>query len=355
MLNLKYARLALRWARLKLRFRGRLVTDGLCFIAPDVQLEIGRDATLRLGRWCWIGHGTKLRVHEGEVSIGAKSVLGQECTISAFQHVQIGRECIVADRVMLIDFDHGVVEVERPIRRAIRQCFLQFPLCPSVVVPGLQKDAVVSLHAQEPLFIGAIEFDQLPGNTPQKIPIVTDHNCRKSSRLQYAFEPSNAGQVQVICGFIEEQDIGQPDKALNNRKALAPSPGQGGRIGFEGGEACAAQSFSICRLMIRFGYGRLPHCQFYDRSYGLTSRKGGLLLNVADACSLTHRDVAAIWFQTTLEDLEKRRLARPVGSDQSDPVSLRDGEGNVLEELRDSESLRDLLRVNQWRHFERYK
>jgi acetyltransferase-like isoleucine patch superfamily enzyme len=116
MLNFKYARLALRWARLKLQFRGRLVTDGLCFIAPDVQIEIGRDATLRLGRWCWIGHGTKLRVHEGEVSIGAKSVLGQECTISAYQHVAIGRECIVADRVMLIDFDHGVVEVERPIR-----------------------------------------------------------------------------------------------------------------------------------------------------------------------------------------------------------------------------------------------
>jgi len=43
-------------------------------------------------------------------------VLGQECTISAFQHISIGRECIVADRVMLIDFDHGVVETERPIR-----------------------------------------------------------------------------------------------------------------------------------------------------------------------------------------------------------------------------------------------
>ena len=43
-------------------------------------------------------------------------MLGQECTISVFQHVSIGRECIVADRVMLIDFDHGVVEVERPIR-----------------------------------------------------------------------------------------------------------------------------------------------------------------------------------------------------------------------------------------------
>ena len=81
-----------------------------------MQLEIGREATLRIGRWAWLGHGTKIRVHEGEVSIGAKTVMGQECTISAFQHVSIGRECIVADRVMLIDFDHGVVEVERPIR-----------------------------------------------------------------------------------------------------------------------------------------------------------------------------------------------------------------------------------------------
>jgi acetyltransferase-like isoleucine patch superfamily enzyme len=116
MLNRKYARLALRWAWLKLRFRGRLKTDGLCFVAPDVIFEIGPEATVHLGRWSWIGHGCKIRAHEGEVRIGAKTVVGQECTISAFQHVSIGRECIVADRVMLIDFDHGVVEVDRPVR-----------------------------------------------------------------------------------------------------------------------------------------------------------------------------------------------------------------------------------------------
>src|SRR3954453_8509735 len=116
MLNLDYARLILRWAWLKLRWRGRLQTDGLCFVGPGVEFEIGRDAVVRLGRWSWIGPGSKIRAHEGEVSIGAKSVLGQECTTSAFQHVSIGRECIVADRVMLIDFDHGVVEQDRPIR-----------------------------------------------------------------------------------------------------------------------------------------------------------------------------------------------------------------------------------------------
>ena len=79
-------------------------------------LEIGREARIELGRWSWLGHGTKIRCHEGVVSIGAKTVLGQECTISAYQHVSIGRECVIADRVMLIDFDHGMVEVDRPVR-----------------------------------------------------------------------------------------------------------------------------------------------------------------------------------------------------------------------------------------------
>ncbi len=116
MLNHRYARLLARWAWLRVRWRGRLRTDGLCFVAPGVTFEIGPRGRVSLGRWSWIGHGTKIRAHEGEVSIGAKSVLGQECTISCYQRVAIGRECIVADRSMFIDFDHGAAEVERPIR-----------------------------------------------------------------------------------------------------------------------------------------------------------------------------------------------------------------------------------------------
>jgi acetyltransferase-like isoleucine patch superfamily enzyme len=116
MLSVAHARLLIRLLLLKLRYRGRLKIDGICFICPKVHLEIGPNAELRIGRWAWIGHGSKIRAHEGSVSIGAKTVIGQECTISAYQHVSIGRECIIADRVMLIDFDHGAVEVDRPIR-----------------------------------------------------------------------------------------------------------------------------------------------------------------------------------------------------------------------------------------------
>ena len=71
-----------RWMWLKLRWRGRLQTDGLCFMCPGVKFEIGKRRR-HAGPVVVVGHGCKVRAHEGEVSIGAKSVLGQECTISA--------------------------------------------------------------------------------------------------------------------------------------------------------------------------------------------------------------------------------------------------------------------------------
>ena len=94
----------------------RLGLDGIAFVQPSATIEIGRRGRAELGRWSWVGDRSKLRCHEGLVSIGAKTVLGQECTVSAYQHVSIGRECVIADRAMLIDFDHTADDVERPIR-----------------------------------------------------------------------------------------------------------------------------------------------------------------------------------------------------------------------------------------------
>lgn len=116
MLNRHYFVLGLRLAYWKLRLGKRLELDGLAFIGKGTRIQVRKGATLRLGRWTWIGQGCKIRVHEGLCEIGAKTVLGEECTFSVYRHVSIGRECLVADRVMLIDFDHGTAEVERPIR-----------------------------------------------------------------------------------------------------------------------------------------------------------------------------------------------------------------------------------------------
>jgi acetyltransferase-like isoleucine patch superfamily enzyme len=118
MLTPRYARLLYRylWRRLLTPAGWRWETDGPVFFGRRLELQIAKRGKIRFGRFVWIGDGTKIRCHEGEVVLGPKTVLGQECTISAYRRVRIGEQCVVADRAMFIDFDHGVVDVERPIR-----------------------------------------------------------------------------------------------------------------------------------------------------------------------------------------------------------------------------------------------
>jgi acetyltransferase-like isoleucine patch superfamily enzyme len=118
MLRPRYARLFWRylWRRLLTPAGWHWRSDGPFFLGRGLELKIEPRGQIRFGRFVWIGDGTKIRCHEGIVEVGAKTVMGQECTISAYQRVRIGEECVIADRAMFIDFDHGIVEVERPIR-----------------------------------------------------------------------------------------------------------------------------------------------------------------------------------------------------------------------------------------------
>jgi hypothetical protein len=118
MLTPRYGRLFWRylWRRFLTPAGRRWASDGPFFLGRGLELKIEPRGQIRFGRFVWIGDGTKIRCHEGVVEIGEKTVMGQECTISAYQRVRIGEQCVIADRAMFIDFDHGVVEVERPIR-----------------------------------------------------------------------------------------------------------------------------------------------------------------------------------------------------------------------------------------------
>src|SRR3954467_6966635 len=119
MLTPRYGRLFWRylWRRFLTPAGRRWASAGPFFLGRGLELKIEPRGEIRFGRFVWIGDGTKIRCHEGVVEIGAKTVIGQECTISAYQRVRIGEQCVIADRAMFIDFDHGVVEVERPIRQ----------------------------------------------------------------------------------------------------------------------------------------------------------------------------------------------------------------------------------------------
>ena len=127
MLNHRYARLLWRylWRRWLTRAGRRWVTDGPVFFGRGLELEVSRRGRVRFGRFVWIGDRTKIRCHEGEVEIGRKTVIGQECTISAYQRVRIGEQCVIADRAMFIDFDHGVVEVGSNVWIGYGACILR--------------------------------------------------------------------------------------------------------------------------------------------------------------------------------------------------------------------------------------
>src|SRR6201996_8441892 len=118
MLNWRYGRLAWRylWRRLLTASGRRWSTDGFVFFGRELEIEIAPKGRVEFGRFVWIGDRTKIRCHEGLVEIGAKTVIGQEATITAYQRIRIGEQCVIAARAMFIVFDHGVVEVERPIR-----------------------------------------------------------------------------------------------------------------------------------------------------------------------------------------------------------------------------------------------
>lgn len=80
------------------------------------RLEVNAGAQLVIGDGCRIGERTRIVVQAGRVEIGAAAVLGARCTLVAVCGVTIGARARLGDGVVLVDFDHVIEDVERPIR-----------------------------------------------------------------------------------------------------------------------------------------------------------------------------------------------------------------------------------------------
>ena len=62
---------------------------------------------MRIGSWVWIGRHNALRCHEGELYIGRNTIFGTDNTVNCYGNIYIGPECLFADSVYLVDFDHN--------------------------------------------------------------------------------------------------------------------------------------------------------------------------------------------------------------------------------------------------------
>jgi len=105
-------------ARARAALRGHDVAmGGLVLLARDVELVAPRGrGRLVIGPWTWIGSGSAVRAHGGRITLGPKVVLGADVTVNAMLDVAIGEGSLLADDVLVIDFDHRTDRVDVPIR-----------------------------------------------------------------------------------------------------------------------------------------------------------------------------------------------------------------------------------------------
>ena len=107
----------LRVTLARLRSRGRLTVSGRPRLGRGVRFDLGPGAVVSLGDRCRVGDGCRFHLGAGAaVVIGAGARLGDGCVVAAHERVEIGPGARLEDQVVLIDFDHDVGDVERPVR-----------------------------------------------------------------------------------------------------------------------------------------------------------------------------------------------------------------------------------------------
>jgi acetyltransferase-like isoleucine patch superfamily enzyme len=107
----------LRLAFARLRARGRITAVGRPRLGRGVRFDLAPGALVALGDGCRVGDGCRFHVGPGgAVDVAADVRLGERCVIAAHERIEIGRGARLGDEVVLIDFDHDVRDVERPVR-----------------------------------------------------------------------------------------------------------------------------------------------------------------------------------------------------------------------------------------------
>lgn len=104
-----------RFLRLKV-LHPRVKTEGFVFLPRRYEMVIEKGASLRIGRWVWVGRNNALRCHEGELFIGDHTIFGTNNTVNCYSSIYIGPECLFADSVYIVDFDHNYWDPVMSIR-----------------------------------------------------------------------------------------------------------------------------------------------------------------------------------------------------------------------------------------------
>jgi acetyltransferase-like isoleucine patch superfamily enzyme len=161
--------------------RGVVVADARSVVlGRGVRFDLAPGARVTLGPGVALGDGCRIHAGAGAVvALGRETTLGERCAIAAHERVTIGAGCLLADEVVIADFDQRFDDVERPVRE---QGLTTTPVhvCDGARVgPGVAilsgitvgADAAVGAHA-------VVTADVAPGDTVLGVPAAAPRPAR---------------------------------------------------------------------------------------------------------------------------------------------------------------------------------
>src|SRR5271168_201689 len=228
----------------------------------------------------------------------------------------------------------------------IFQRLLALPLRVEILFLGFEKMAVISVDAQEAVFVGAVKLNHVIGDIFQEVAVVTDDHTSEGSVLQQRFKPFNSGEIEMIGRLVQKQNIRLLDKRFGNRQAFLPAAGERRSVDIKIFEAGAAERFLGAKGAVRFRHAGFLQGGF---DYRVSGFSGGEFRNLRDAAqpgAFANGYVAAIGLHASVEYFEECGFTGTVGADQADAIAFGDSERNILEKRRGTVPLRESLRVD---------
>ena len=180
-----------------------------------------------------------------------------------------------------------------------------------LVAPGLEgAKAAVDLPD-----LAAIEPRRAARQVRQEPPVMADQDQRAAAAAEFAFQPFDGGEIEMVGRLVEQQDIGRRRQHARQCGAAGLAAGHLRRI-FIAAKAELLQE--IARLIAIVAGAKS----------GLDIGQGGgitgeirLLRQIADGRARLHEAAAAVGLDQTCGDLQQRRFPGPVAADQGDPLA----------------------------------
>ena len=189
----------------------------------------------------------------------------------------------------------------------------------------------------------AVQLQHAPGHGLEEVAVVAHGHEGLGLPAQQLLEPEDPVHVEMVGGLVEEQHLRLAGQRGGDGQPLAPAAGQLGQWLLGVAEPALAQGDRDPRVAMvlghRGGVGRgLDHL-----AHGGLRAERRVLGHVPDAQAPARRPLPGGRRLEPGQDLQQRRLPRPVGPDEAHVVALEDAEGQPLEQGGGTEILGEIL------------